>query len=80
MVNMRYVGIADPCAAFAELAEARRKLADMRLKYRPYSEEWKLLDRAEDALREAADKITGREDFFRVVRGDGAGVLRGFRG
>lgn len=64
MTKVRYTGIRDPDAAFAELQACHDKLKDLRLRVTPMGAGYLRLAEAAEALCRAAAHFTGKPFFY----------------
>jgi hypothetical protein len=64
MVQVRYLGVANPKAAFDALRPLRKQLIDLQMKCRPFGPDYLILDAAKTALDTAAYHFTREPDFF----------------
>ena len=64
MVRVRYIGLSNPQAAFAELRPYRQRLIQMQMSYRPFGPEFRALLEAQEALDRAAAHFTGDPAFY----------------
>lgn len=66
MIQVRYTGLLNPATAFDELRPLRKRLVDMRDRYRPFGPDYHVLAAAQKALDTAAYHFTGDPDFFAI--------------
>ncbi len=79
MVLVRYLGLSNPRQSFAELKAYRTKLIDMGMTYRPFSDDYKAIHDAVDALDEVAKRFVGNNtvrDLYASTGGAGGGNSR----
>jgi hypothetical protein len=64
LVQVRYLGIANPVEAFAQLRPFRAQIIAMQTKLRPFATDYLILDALKKALDTAAYHFTREPDFY----------------
>ena len=64
MTQVRYTGVPDPQRAFDELRPLVKKLADMKIKCRPFGRDYHALSIALESLNSTAFHFTRNPNFF----------------